>query len=70
MPARRNVQVTNDAHIGVSSCSKPGQNILALLEGGDRRSIGLSLQVASIVSTHRALFPELMKRWWFEDPLV
>jgi hypothetical protein len=70
MPARSNPQGTNDAHIGVSFCSMPPRNILALLEGGDRRSIGLSDQVASIVSTSRALFPELMKGWRSEDALV
>jgi hypothetical protein len=48
----------------------PRQNIHALLEGGDRRSIGLSDQGAAVVSTSRALFPELMKGWWSKDPLV
>jgi hypothetical protein len=55
---------------GVSFCSMPRQNILALLEGGDRRSIGRSDQVAAIVSKNQALFPELIKGWWSEDPLV
>jgi len=55
---------------GVSFCSMPRQNILALLEGGDRRSIGRSDQVATIVSKNQALFPELIKGWWSEDPLV
>ena len=70
MPARSNSQGTNGAHIGVSFCSMPPRNILALLEGGDRRSIGLSDQVASIVSTNRAPFPALMKGWRSEDALV
>jgi hypothetical protein len=48
----------------------PRQNILALLEGGDRRSIGRSDRVAAIVSTNQALFPELIKGWWSENPLV
>jgi hypothetical protein len=46
------------------------QNILALLKGGDRRSIGRSDQVAAIVAKNHALFPELMKGWWSGDPLV
>jgi len=48
----------------------PRQNILALLEGGDRRSIGRSDQVAAIVSKNQALFAELIKGWRSEDPLV
>jgi hypothetical protein len=55
---------------GVSFCSMPRQNILALLEERDRRSIGCSDQVAAIVSKNQALFPELIKGWWSEDPLV
>lgn len=55
---------------GVSFCSMSRKNILALLEGGDRRSIGRSDQVAAIVSKNQALFPELMKGWWSEDRLV
>jgi hypothetical protein len=55
---------------GVSFCSMPRQNIPAFLEGGDRRSIGRSDHVAAIVSKNQALFPELIKGWWSEDPLV
>ena len=55
---------------GVSFCSMSRKNILALLEGGDRRSIGRSDQMAAIVSKNQALFPELMKGWWSEDRLV
>ena len=48
----------------------PRQNILGLLEGGDRRSIGRADQVAAAVSMNQALFPELMQGWWSENPLV
>lgn len=46
------------------------KNILSLLEGGDRRSIGRADQVAAIVSAKPALFPELIAGLWSEDPLV
>src|ERR1700691_1771542 len=55
---------------GVSFWSMPRKNILALLEGGDRRSIGRSDQVAAIVSKNQALLPELIKGWWAENSLV
>lgn len=48
----------------------PRKSILALLKGGDRRSIGRADEVAATVSKNLALFPELMKGWWSEDPLV
>jgi len=48
----------------------PRQNTLALLTGGDRRSIGRADQVAAIVSRNLALFPELIAGLWSEDPLV
>jgi hypothetical protein len=64
------VQVTNDVYDRRIICSMPRQNILALLEGGDRRSIGRSNEVAALVSRNQALFPELIKGWWSEDPLV
>src|SRR5690349_23299922 len=48
----------------------PRKNILGLLEGGDRRSIGRSDQVAAIVSGDPTLFPELIGGLWSEDPLV
>jgi hypothetical protein len=35
----------------------PRKNILALLEGGDRRTIGLADDVAVLVSDHPELFP-------------
>ncbi len=46
------------------------KTILGLLKGGDRRSIGRADEVAAAVSRNFALFPELMKGWWSEDPLV
>jgi hypothetical protein len=55
---------------GVSFGSMQRPNILAHLEGGDRRSIGRSDQVAAIVAKNHALFPELIKGWWSADPLV
>jgi hypothetical protein len=46
------------------------KNILTLLEGGDRRSIGRSDQVAAIVSSDLGLFPDLLAGLWSADPLV
>jgi len=46
------------------------KNLLTLLEGGDRRSIGRADQVAVAVSRNRTLFPNLMQGWWSDDPLV
>jgi HEAT repeat protein len=48
----------------------PRIDILVLLVGGDRRTIGRSNQAASIVSNDPALFPELIAGLWSEDPLV
>jgi hypothetical protein len=48
----------------------PQRNILALLKGGDRRSIGRSDQVAAIVSWNPGLFPVLIAGLWCDDPLV
>jgi hypothetical protein len=48
----------------------PRQNILALLKGGDRRSIGRSDQVAAMVFKDLRLFPKLMAGMWSEDPIV
>ena len=45
-------------------------NILTLLEGGDRRSIGRAAEVAAMVSKEPGLFPELIAGLWSEDPLV
>ena len=48
----------------------PRRNILALLEGGDRRTIGRSDQVAAMVCKNPGLFPELIAGLWSDDPLV
>jgi hypothetical protein len=48
----------------------PRRNILALLEGGDRRSIGGSDQAVAMVSKDPARFPELIAGLWSDDPLV
>jgi len=50
--------------------SMPRKNIIALLEGGDRRTIGRSDQVAAIVSKDPELFPKLIAGLWSADPLV
>ena len=46
------------------------RTILALLCGGDRRSIGRADQVAAMVSKDPALFPQLIAGLRSEDPLV
>jgi len=46
------------------------QNILKLLEGGDRRSIGHAGHVAALVSETPALFSELITGLWSDDRLV
>jgi HEAT repeat protein len=46
------------------------KNILILLEGGDRRTIGRANEVAALVSNHPKLFPKLIAGLWSEDPLV
>src|SRR5208282_5645493 len=46
------------------------RQILPLLQGGDRRMIGRSDQVAAMVSRAPELFPELIAGLWSEDPLV
>jgi hypothetical protein len=48
----------------------PPKNILTLLEGGDRRSIGRADQVAAMVSDDPRLFPKLIAGLWSADPLV
>jgi hypothetical protein len=48
----------------------PRKHILALLEGGDRRTIGRSNQVAAIVSKDPDLFPKLIAGLWSADSLV
>jgi hypothetical protein len=46
------------------------RTILALLGGGDRRSIGCANQVAAMVSNDPALFTQLIAGLRSEDPLV
>jgi HEAT repeat protein len=46
------------------------KNILSLLAGGDRRSIGRSDEVATLVSRNPKLFVQLMAGLRSEDPLV
>jgi hypothetical protein len=48
----------------------PKKNILALLEGGDRRTIGRANQVAAAVLDDPSLFPKLIAGLWSTDPLV
>jgi HEAT repeat protein len=45
-------------------------NLLRLLEGGDRRTIGRADLVAAMVSKDPGLFPELIKGLWSDDALV
>jgi hypothetical protein len=48
----------------------PRKNILYLLQGGDRRTIGHSDQVAAMVARDTALFPGLIAGLWSEDPFL
>ncbi len=48
----------------------PLQNILLLLEGGDRRTTGRSDQVAATVAKDPKLFPKLITGLWSANPLV
>ena len=48
----------------------PRKNILTLLEGGDRRTIGRSDEIAALVSKNPSLFPKLIAGLWSPDPLV
>ena len=48
----------------------PAKNILDLLKDGDRRSIGRSDQVATMVSKNLQLFPKLIEGLWSKDTLV
>ena len=54
----------------LGSSSMPRKNILLLLEGGDRRTIGRADHVAGIVSEDLGLFPKLIAGLWSSDPLV
>lgn len=46
------------------------KDILTLLKGGDRRTIGRTHEVAAIVSKNPRLFPALMAGLWSDDSLV
>ncbi|HEY6306198.1 MAG TPA: hypothetical protein VI488_07025 [Candidatus Angelobacter sp.] len=46
------------------------KSVLALLSGGDRRSIGRSDAVAAMVLAHPALFRGLIKGMWDQDAVV
>jgi len=46
------------------------KDILALLRGGDRRTIGRSDEVAAMVCNDPKLFPELIAGLWSTDSLV
>ena len=48
----------------------PKKDLLRLLQGGDRRTIGRADKVVAIVSKDSRLFPELIAGLWSEDPLV
>jgi hypothetical protein len=48
----------------------PRKNILRLLAGGDRRTIGRAEQVAVMVSVDPGLFPKLIAGLWSADPLA
>ena len=45
-------------------------DILSMLQGGDRRSIGRSDQAAEMVRKNHRLFPELISGLWHDDLLV
>jgi hypothetical protein len=42
----------------------------SILQGGDRRSLGRSNEVITLVLAHRERFPELIACLWSDDPLV
>src|SRR6202162_2258022 len=48
----------------------PRKNMLTLLQGGHRRTIGLSDQVAEMVSGDAKLFPKLIIGLWSAEALV
>jgi hypothetical protein len=48
----------------------PRKNILTLLSGGDRRTIGRSNQVVAMVSNDPKLFPGLIAGLWSADQVV
>jgi hypothetical protein len=48
----------------------PRKNILSLLEGGNRRTIGPTNRVATTVAEDPKLFPQLVAGLWSENLLV
>jgi hypothetical protein len=48
----------------------PPKNILTLLEGGDRRTIGRADKVVAMVIRNPRLFPKLIAGLWSDDVLV
>lgn len=52
------------------SGGKSTKDILGMLRGGDRRSIGHVDRVAEIVADNKSLFPRLIAEMWNEDDLV
>src|SRR5271155_4223187 len=63
--------ITAKRAVGVSSrFPMPARNIQKQLEGGDRRSIGRSDEVARLVSKNLALLPQLVAGLWSEHPVV
>jgi hypothetical protein len=48
----------------------PRKNILSLLEGGDRRTIGQTDRIAAAVNKDSKLFPQLIAGLWSENLLV
>ena len=68
--ARCTQQFPDDCAETAYHSSMPRTKILGLLKGGDGRSIGRADEVAAAVSKNLAMFPELMKGLWSEDPLV
>src|SRR5262249_29601027 len=66
----RSQQFPDDCAETAYHSSMPRTKILRLLKGGDGRSIGRADEVAAAVSKNLAMFPELMKGLWSEDPLV
>ena len=44
--------------------------IIRLLEGGDRRSIGHSDEVAAMVRESPNLFSDLIRALWSSDPII
>ena len=73
-PGRVKVSRVKVARVNATKSSggraPPSRAILALLAGGDRRSIGRANQVAAIVSKDITLFSELMTGLWSDDLLV